>query len=82
MKIVGLDTPLLAVSRRRKTTPESWHAQVLSEEISRLGVAVRSLEYAMGFDTGRHVGRVENVLADKLTDPGPGAAVVAANPGT
>jgi hypothetical protein len=76
------ETPLRGVAQKRKTSQEAWHGQVLSQEIHDLSIMVRSLEFNLGFLEGRSVGRVENVLVNKLNDAEPGAAVVAANPGT
>lgn len=75
------ESPLRGAARTRKQTPEAWHAQCLHDEIVRLQMATRSLEFATGFDSGRGVGRVENVLAAKLNDAEPGAVVVSANSG-
>lgn len=80
-KAVLWNSPLTMVARRRRSSPEAWHAECLSEARDQLQVAVRSLEFQGGFDTGRSVGRVELVLATKLDDQEPGAAAVAANPG-
>lgn len=38
-----------------KWTPEAWHARVLRDEIDRLTVAVRELEFSQGYDLGRGV---------------------------
>lgn len=74
-------TPLAQVARTRKRTPEAWHAQCLHEEVVRLQAATRSLEFATGFYTGRDVGRVENVLANRIDDAEPGAAAESATAG-
>lgn len=78
-KQVLWQSPLAQVARARKQTQEAWHAQCLHDEVVALQIACRSLEFATGWDGGRSVGRVENVLATRLTDAEPGAAAVATN---
>lgn len=73
--------PLSDDRQFRKQTPEAWHAECLADEIRNLQIATRSLEFSEGFRAGRSVGRVENVLADKLDDAKSGAAAVAADSG-
>ncbi|AYN58820.1 hypothetical protein PBI_POLKA_65 [Arthrobacter phage Polka] len=41
----------------KRSGPEQWHAVVLRDEIERLTVAVRALEFADGYSNGYSDGR-------------------------